>query len=153
MNKRLLASLVGSVGAVLVVATASFAAVTTNVQVPFSGVVPNSCTGELMSADIVDHVVASATVNGNRVSLSYHVNEDGSMTGLTSGVKYQIAAVQNAHLNFGPTATSESAELRFRINGQGSTPDLVQTGTLKFTVNAKGTVTVARGPSLTLTCG
>ena len=151
--KRILTSLVGTVAALLLVATASFAAVTSNVRIPYSGVVPNYCTGELMSADIVDHVVFSATVNGNHVSLVYHVNEDGSLIGLTSGIKYQIAAVQNSRLNFGLGATTESTELRFRINGQGSAPDLVQTGVLKFTMNANGTVTVARGPEFTLSCG
>ena len=153
MKKRMLASLVGIVGAALIVVASSFAAVTSNDQFPFSGVVPNACTGELMSADIVAHVVTSATVNDNHVSLSYHINEDGSMVGLTTGTKYRIAAVQNSRLNFGLGATTESTELRFRINGQGSTPDLVQTGVLKFTVNANGTVTVARGPEIHLSCG
>jgi hypothetical protein len=119
-------------------------------------VVTNACTGEdilaTLSGSLSIHVVFGDNVAVEQLQTNLH----GTGTGLSSGTTYILNAHEAAAENFrglidpnGAVVFTDVQKLEFV--SQSSTPNLVGTAKVHFTVNANGTVTVG-STELTTAC-
>jgi hypothetical protein len=146
MTRKIAVSAVTLTAALLILSTPARAANTTNVTLPISGSLFDSCSGENVDYTGTVHVVADVTVNGNHVTLVQHENFHVTATGESSGATYVGDESFNDTENFSLTSPQEELNFTepFTLIGQGSTPNLKSLATEHVTVNADGTVTVNR---------
>ena len=138
-----------AIAAMLVGATATYAAVTTNDKqtIAFSVFVPcaNGGAGESVDGTIDLHTLVTATVNGNNVSGKFHFQpQGGDLVGAVTGDKYRPTGVTQGHFkgslqNFQYTETFVN---NFRIIGQGPGNNFLVHEVFHITINANGDVTV-----------
>ena len=119
-------------------------------------VATDACTGEdilvSLSGSLTIHIVFGDNVDVEQLQTNLH----GTGTGLSSGDTYILNAHEAAAENFrglidpnGAVVFTDVQKLDFV--SQGSTPNLVGTAKVHFTVNADGTVTVG-STELTTAC-
>ncbi len=123
--KKLVVVVVASLAVFALGATASQAAVTTNVRIPVDFQDVNWCAGEVVqfSGDI--HILVTATINDNNVSGKFLLNAQGmSAIGLSSGITYQshdsINDTFKASLQNGNAVTSQQETFSLVAPGGGN---------------------------------
>jgi hypothetical protein len=133
-----------AVGVFAIAGTAQGA--TTQVSYPFSGLFINTCTGESIQFDGFLHDVIRVDQDATG---SYHIhaqtNGQGLQgVGLTSGVRYSIAAASHNDANFDPTNVPFAATTTqtFNLISAGSGDNATLTILQHLTINANGEVAV-----------
>jgi hypothetical protein len=122
------------------------ATLTENIIVPLDIAVFIPCAdggnGELVQLSGNLHLLNHITVNDNGFHIKSHAQPQGiSGLGLTTGDKYQGTGVSQDNFNLGPGETYTLVN-NFRIIGQGPGNNLLVHGTLHYTINANGDLTV-----------
>ena len=120
----------------------------TNTRTPFdfAEFVPcaNGGLGEVVDVTADIHQLTRVTINGNHLGVTAHSNSHGVGTGQTTGDTYQGGGETTDTFNLNPNNLQQEATFvsSFRLNGQGSAPNLTLRVVEHFTVNANGDVTV-----------
>jgi hypothetical protein len=149
MRKRLLVVIMAAIAGLVATAAPSNAAVVLNdIRVPVSDTlfVPcaNGGVGENVNITAESHILVSATLNGNNVSVGLHWNFDGTGAGADTGATYQFSNVANlresGNLQNGRFTASLSQDIK--VTGQGSAPNFTLSVVSHIQVNADGTTTV-----------
>lgn len=128
-------------------ATPAQAAVTTNVIFPFSFVQDNFCTGELVSLSGNGHLVATATVNDNNLSVKFHANFQGvTGVGLSSGITYRSHDAINdefkTSLQNGSAVASHEETFSLVAPGGGNNLEFISV--IHMTFDATGNLTATK---------
>ena len=107
----------------------------------------NTCTGEMVTLNYTSDFSVRGVINGNRVSLSFHIQDHYDGTGNTSGANYQGSGNLNETVNF--SLNNGQGEVNFVehviITTAGGGNNLKINASFHLTVNANGDVTVSRG--------
>ena len=143
MLRRLIIFLAVVACGLLAISSASAMAVTE--KIPFDFVLaPEEGCGEAiqLSGTLLAHFSLTETSSGN-VEVGFHFNPQGiTGVGLTSGATYHATGVTR-----GTTTTrakggiSDTFVNSFKIIGEGTAPNFLETDVIHLTVNAEGVVT------------
>jgi hypothetical protein len=143
MLRRLILCLAVVACGLLAIASASASTVTE--KIPFDFVLtPEEGCGEAiqLSGTLLAHFSLTETPSGN-VEVGFHFNPQGiTGVGLTSGATYHATGVTR-----GTTTTTAKGGISdtfvnsFKIIGEGSAPNYLQTDVIHLTVNANGVET------------
>jgi hypothetical protein len=118
-----------------------------NERVPIAFVVPNPCTGELITVEGTQHFVFNSTVTENGM-FHFQGHSNIQLQGVSeSGAKYVLHQTQNSHSNF--DVFSDSADnftstttLQFiRQGSETAEDDFQQKVLVHVTINANGDLT------------
>ncbi len=121
-------------------ATPAMAATETNMDVPLSGVVTNTCNGENVAFNGVDHLTVQATYTSNNYHLATHDNIHVTGTG-DLGNTYVGNQEDYSNLNLSLTEGAESTStLSFSEIGQGSAPNFLISAVFHITFTPAGTI-------------
>jgi hypothetical protein len=126
----------------LVIASNAPASVVDNNNVPVSGAVINSCNGETVTFNGIDHFVATVTLDS---SGGFHLFEKDNVHVTATGSldnSYEGNEEQRMQLN-GRVGMVQTNVMTVTVIGLGSAPNFVVHALEHITVNANGTVTAA----------
>ena len=145
MLRRLIILLAVVAAGLLAVTSASATAVTE--KIPFDVVLaPEEACGEAihLSGTLLAQFSFTETSGGN-VEMGFHFNPQGiTGVGLTSGATYHATGVTRGTTTIrAKGGISDTFVNSFKIIGEGSAPNFLQTDVIHLTVNAKGEVTAS----------
>jgi hypothetical protein len=145
MLRRLIILLAVVASGLLAVTSASASAVTE--KIPFDVVLaPEEACGEAihLSGTLLAQFSFTETSGGN-VEMGFHFNPQGiTGVGLTSGATYHATGVTRGTTTIrAKGGISDTFVNSFKIIGEGSAPNFLQTDVIHLTVNAKGEVTAS----------
>jgi hypothetical protein len=143
MLRRLLISL--AVGACSLLAITSASATATTEKIPFDFVLaPEEACGEAihLSGTLLAEFSFTESSGGN-VEIGFHFNPQGiTGVGQTSGATYHATGVTLGTTTIkAKGGISDTFVNSFKIIGEGSAPNFLETDVVHLTVNAKGVVT------------
>jgi hypothetical protein len=143
MLRRLLISL--AVGACSLLAITSAEETATTEKIPFDVVLaPEEACGEAIHLSGTLLAMFSFTESsGGNVEIGFHFNPQGiTGVGLTSGATYHATGETLGTTTIkAKGGISDTFVNNFKIIGEGSAPNFLQTDVIHLTVNAKGVVT------------
>jgi hypothetical protein len=145
MLRRLIILLAVVASGLLAVTSASASAVTE--KIPFDVVLaPEEACGEAihLSGTLLAQFSFTETSGGN-VEMGFHFNPQGiTGVGLTSGATYHATGVTRGTTTIrGKGGISDTFVNSFKIIGEGSAQNFLQTDVIHLTVNPKGEVTAS----------
>ena len=145
MLRRLLISL--AVGACSLLAITPASATATTEKIPFDFVLaPEEACGEAihLSGTLLAQFSFTETSGGN-VEIAFHFNPQGiTGVGLTSGATYHATGETLGTTTIRATGgISDTFVNNFKIIGEGSAPNFLETDVIHLTVNANGVVTAS----------
>ncbi len=134
--------LVTAIMAMVLILPAAQAAVIVNEELPISILIPNDCTGDIISSSTTIHQVLAITDDGaGGFHVKTHLNtQDGSAVGLPSGLKYEVRNSNNFEMNV-KAGQEQTFTMTFKLISQGGADNLVVKGVFHITINPDGTVT------------
>ncbi len=152
---RRLIILLAVVASGLIAATSASAARATTEKIPFDVVLaPEEACGEAihLSGTLLAQFRFTESSGGN-VTIGFHFNPQGiTGVGLTSGATYHATGETQGTTTLKATGgISDTFVNNFKIIGEGSAPNFLQTDVVHLTVNAQGVVT-ATVEKVTIRC-
>lgn len=142
---RRLIILLAVVASGLIAATSASAARATTEKIPFDVVLaPEEACGEAihLSGTLLAQFRTTESSGGN-LAVGFHFNPQGiTGVGLTSGATYHATGETQGTTTIKATGgISDTFVNNFKIIGEGSAPNFLQTDVIHLTVNANGVVT------------
>ena len=119
------------------------AAVIMNEHRSLDTVITNNCTGEDLALSGTVHTLFSITESRNGgFHLQFHMNQEFSGTGLTTGMSYRSIGVDNFSLNTSGLPFEQTSVGNARLLGRGAGGDLMVHYLQHLTVDANGNLRV-----------